>query len=49
LPVYIAVGINDCIVSCICGVNVKFQLLNDKQAKYNLVITKDDCDYPGNF
>lgn len=49
LPVYIAVGMNNNIVSCVCGVNVQFQLLNDEQAKYVLEITKEDCDYPGNF
>lgn len=49
LPIYVAAGINDTIVSCVCGVNVQFQLLNDEQAKYVLEITKNDCDYPGNF
>jgi len=49
LPIYIAVGINDDVVSCVCGANVKFELQNDEKAKYTLTVTKEESDYNGNY
>lgn len=50
IPLYVAIGMIDDVVSCVCGKNIKFDLLNyNEQAKYKLIITKQKAKYSGNF